>query len=297
MNSSKFIFLFYFYLMVVKIQCLRSNFKTEIPENLKHIYVIYTSWFYIGENKPIITFEDLIYFNQGNTLKAFNYKDLFFSAASIFYPFGENYYIKPIDNYYLAYFNVYAMFFTKDCTLRSYNYVDKYFNYNNMNFKLDFNELKGEQCYDTLRMYYDFYSGFTSVYNIYSKKIVVFNLKNTYSYKSFSNYEKWFDKSMNGRISKALVFSKDFGEKIVLIGINILGQVNFQNIKGYCEGFINSFSCAYNDDLIESFQFKTYYTYYDEEIATIINKNKLLYINHNDFITFDLKEIKLINQQ
>ena len=294
MKSPKVYCILYFYLIIVNVQSYRKP-RTEIPMNLKHIYVIYNSWFTIGYDRPTISFE-YVYFVQGNVLKAFNYKKLIFSAASIFYPFGDNYYIKPIDSYTMTSFNLYSIFFTKDCKIRSYNYDDKFFNYNNMHLNLIFDELKGDNCYDSLRMYYDFRSKYFAVYNTNSRKIIVFDLDPTSIYSS-PRYTKWLDKSMNGGISKALIFSNINKQKALLIGIDVTGQVNFWNIKGYSSGFFNAISLAYNDDLIKSFKFNNFYTFTDQEIATIINKNKLLYINHDDFITFDLEEIELLNNQ
>ena len=139
---------------------------------MKHIKNIYTSWSRIRDlNKPIITF-DYIYYNEGNTLKAFNYNKIIFSFPSVFYPYGSNSYLKPIDSYSLT-SKPYSIFFTKDCSLRLYSIYDAEFNYNNAILNIKFEELKGIDCYDTLRIFYDTETDLIAVYNLKITKFLL----------------------------------------------------------------------------------------------------------------------------
>lgn len=61
--------------------------------------------------------------------------------------------------------------------------------------------------------------------------------------------------------------------------------------KNYCEGIWNCLKIAYNDNLIKSFKFRTNSI---EDFATIIDEDKMLVINGDDFLVFDLDEIELI---
>ena len=150
-------------------------------------------------------------------------------------------------------FNFYSLFFTKDCSLRMYTDEDNketYFNLNNIDLNLKFREL-GSDCYHTLRLYYDSNSHYAAVYNLYSKKIIVFNLYDVAPGGRNKQYEEFFSVSMESNIKKALIFSN--WDKILLIGIDERGVVNFWNLKGYCDGFFKSISCAYNDFLLFSY--------------------------------------------
>jgi len=294
MKALNYIFLL-FYFTIALVKCFRE-YQVRQPVNLRNIYEIYNSWFSIGLNKPIMTWDHIFYI-KGNVLNAFNFKKLVFSTANIYYPYGENSYLKPIDAHSITSFNFYSIFFTKDCSLRMYTDVqfkETYFNYNNLELNLIFSELNTD-CYDSLRIYYDSISHYTAVYNLYSNQIIVFNLNDFWRK---GEYEEIFKVSMNSYIKKAIVFSHNFGEKILLIGMDINGNVNFWNLKDYCEGFFNALSCAYRDNLIDSFKYQVLDFFNDDkEFSTIINYNILLYINNNDFITFDLKKVKLINKQ
>ena len=290
MKTLTIYYLFYLYLTILKVNSIIYK-ETEPPMNLQNIYTIYTSWYTIDKMKPIITYE-YIYFNIGNSLRAFNYEKLKFTnfyIASIFYPFGSsNYYIKPIDNYY-SMFNPYLVFFTKDCTLKSYHYRDIQFDRDNLYLDHKFDELeRNKDCYDSLRMYYDSVSRYATVYNLNSNKIIVFNLYDAAD--QFNpNYEKFAEKSMDDNIKKAFVFTIKSGKKIVLIGIDKQGEVKFWNLKD--DSFFSS-------DLIKSFKLNPIYLANpDEEFSTIINKDKLLIIINYDFIIFDIKETTKINTQ
>ena len=275
--------LFCFYVLINSYR----EYQTKPPTNLKRIETIYSSWSSIGiHNKPIITWE-YIYYNQGNTLKAFNYQKVFFSIPSVFYPYGQNSFLKPIDSYSLT-FDVYTNFFTKDCSLRLHYISDKEFTYNNAILNLQFNELKGSYCYDTLRIFYDTKSGLMAVYNVEYNKILVIELKSIYSH---PYYEKNLEVKMKRQIIKSLIYSRNLGEKVLLIGQDYEGNINFWNVKNYCEGIWNNIKCAYNDDLIKSFKFEDSPI---EDFMTIIDTNKLFVINGDNFLIFDLDKIELI---
>ena len=292
MKTMNYIFL-YFYFSCLKVICYRK-YRVKKPVNLKNIYKIYNSWFTIGNNRPIMTW-DHIFFIKNNVLNAFNYKNIIF-FASIYYPYGSGSYLKPIDAFSMTNFNFYSLFFTKDCSLRMYTDEDNketYFNLNNINLNLKFKEL-GPDCYDTLRLYYDSNSHYAAVYNFYSNKIIVFNLYDIGG--RYKQYEEFFQVSMDHNIKKALIFS--YEEKILLIGIDERGVVNFWNLKGYCEGFFNLISCAYHVFLIYSYPLGNFQFYsYDQEFATILNNNILLLIVYDHFITFDLMNVKYIDTQ
>ena len=285
----------YLYFSCLTVICYRE-YRVKKPENLKNIYKIYNSWFTIENMRPVMTW-DHVFFIKNNVLNAFNYKNIIFSA-SIYYPYGSGSYLKPIDAFSMTNFNFYSLFFTKDCSLRMYtdeSNKETYFDLYNIDLNLKFEEL-GPYCYDTLRFYYDSNSHYAAVYNLYSKKIIVFNLYDVAPSGRNKKYEEFFKVSMDNNIKKALIFSS--GEKILLIGIDARGVVNFWNLKGYCEGFFNSISCAYNDFLIYSYQIKDYQIYsYDQEFATIINDNILLLIVNSKFITFDLMNVKYMSTQ
>ena len=294
MKNINIIFL-YLYFSCLSVKCFRE-YRVKKPVNLKNIYKIYNSWFSIGNNRPIMTW-DHIFFIKDNVLNAFNYKKIIFSA-SIYYPYGSASYLKPIDSFSMTNFNFYSLFFTKDCSLRMYTDEDNketYFNLNNIDLNLKFSEL-GSNCYDTLRFYYDSNSHYAAVYNLYSKKIIVFNLYDVAPGGRNKQYEEFFSVSMESNIKKALIFSN--WDKILLIGIDERGVVNFWNLKGYCDGFFKSISCAYNDFLLFSYHYGYLYHIKNvQEFAAIINDNILLLIDHSDFITFDLEKVEYINTQ
>ena len=94
MKSFSIYLLFCFFILN---SCYRK-IRIKPPKNLKHIKNIYSSWSRIGiHNKPVITW-DYIYYNEGNVLKAFNYNKVVFSFPSVFYPYGDNSFLKPIDS-------------------------------------------------------------------------------------------------------------------------------------------------------------------------------------------------------
>ena len=264
------------------------DYSTKPPKNLKHIKNIYSSWSNIESfNRPIITW-DYIYYIQRGVLSAFNYNDIIFTP-NVFYPYGDNYYLKPIDSYSST-FNDYVMFFTKDCSLRIYNIYDKQFNYNNAILNIRFNDLNSGKCYDSLRIYYGAHSSFIAVYNLNYNKIIVLEILSIYSSSDDEKYRRYMEVKMEGRITKALIFTKY--DKALLIGYDSLGNINFWNIKNYCEGIWNNIKVAYNDNLIKSFKFG--YSS-KEDFATIIDFNKLLIINDYDFLVFDLNTIETIH--
>lgn len=287
MKVLKIYFIFYFPIII---KCYPKSNTVNPPSDLKHIYIIYTSWFSISKIKPIIN-QQYIFFIENKNLKAFDYNNLrlgFF--ASIIYPFGNNYYIKPIETYENTEFSLYSNFFTKNCHL--YQYYDD-------NFKKPINDLKFDEfdkndCYDSLRIYYNNFSGYGAVYNIFDNKIIVFNMKNVLKLNSNSKYKETFKASMNNKIIKAFIFSNAEKTEILLIGIDIKGYVNFWGLEGYC-GYWKKFNCE-SGNLIKSFKFDIL-NVINNEIATIIDKNKLLYINLDYFIIIDLIEVKLINNQ
>ena len=85
------------------------------------------------------------------------------------------------------------------------NYI--LFDHNDFLLELSFDELKGEDCYDSLRMYYDISSGYAAVYNYYMNKIIVFNLFEVVSKKG--KYKKIIEVNMGSTISNALIFSQN----------------------------------------------------------------------------------------
>jgi hypothetical protein len=92
---------------------------------------------------------------------------------------------------------------------------------------------------------------------------------------------------MDEVINQALIYSDKEGTK--LIGIDLDGTITFWGLHGL----------IYDYWLINTFKFqKTSNNYYFQS-AGIIGKEdkKLLYIYEDDFILFDLKEIKIINKQ
>ena len=292
MKVINYIFLFFCFSDITVI-CFQYRFKN--PVNLKNIHILYSSSFSIGLNRPIMTW-DHIFFIKDNVLNAFNFKKIFL-FASIYYPYGDNSYLKPINAYSLTTTNYYSVFFTKDCTLKMYTDEEgkeTYFSYNNIDLNLKFTEL-GTNCYDSLRLYYDSSSHYAAVYNLNSKTIIVFNLYDITKSWGKKDYEEIFQISMDSNIKKAIIFSTS--EKILLIGMDENGHVNFWNLKGYCKGIFNSISCAYNNYLIDSFKYSYLLLFDDTEFSIIINKNILLYINHDSFITFNLEEVKFINRQ
>ena len=113
-----------------------------------------------------------------------------------------------------------------------------------------------------------------------------------YSSLDDEKYRRYMEVKMEGRITKALIFTKY--DKALLIGYDSLGNINFWNIKNYCEGIWNNIKVAYNDNLIKSFKFG--YSS-KEDFATIIDFNKLLVINVNEFLVFDLNTIELIHRK
>lgn len=284
---------FLFCFIINTIKCLRLS----PPKDLKEIKEIYYSWYYISKDKPVMTNNNL-YFIKDNKFLTFNYNNLIFYFAYKYSVFENDSYFKPLDAYSSTEFDTNAIFFTKDCALLMYSVINKdYFLYRHIKLNLKFDELKGEYCYDSLKMYYDSGSGYAAIYNFYYNKIIVFNLTEVVCNGGKGEYNKTIEITMDGEINKALIYSENSGNKILLIGIDKSGQIQFWNLKNYCFGFFRRNPCE-DRYLINYFNIKKINTQEDFEFSTIINKNVLLIVNNeDDFITFDLGKIDFINKQ
>jgi len=286
--------------IVLKLLCLvmlidncLNMYKTSPPKNLRNINKIYDSSFTIANDKPVITGNNVFFIGRGDVLQGFNYNKLsLFNSASIFYPYGENSFIKPL-NFFSTIIDFRSLFFTKDCSLRAY--IDdgkdtcKY-----LQLQLDFRELKDDYCYDTLRVYYDPLTSFTAVYNIRNKKIIVFDLDETYSKKKRKII---LEASMEGNIKKAMIYTRGQKKESVLIGIDGYGTINFWNLKGYKNIFSSFLNHVFHKDLIKSFNTECCLPYSDQDFATFINGDKLLFINGDNFYLYDVNKIKYIRTQ
>lgn len=81
---------------------------------------------------------------------------------------------------------------------------------------------------DSLRIYYDTKSHLMTVYNLKYNKILGIELKSIYSN---PYYDTYLEVKMNREIIKSLIYSKDGGQKVLLIGLDSEGNFNFWNIK------------------------------------------------------------------
>lgn len=283
-----------FYLIILLHYSLNSN-EIDPPKNLQKIKKICYPTFKISTiDKPFITYDN-IFFIANNVLNAFNYNYLgFLNRPNIFYPYGDNSFIKPLNQYSTPP-NFYSSFFTKDCYLRVYNENGKN-TFNHLEFQRYFQKLNKNGCYDSLRIYYDNPTRFMAVYNINSNKIIVFNyLQDFWKH----NDNTILEVEMKGNIKHAFIFSKGNinDEKSVLIGIDSLGNVNFWNLKNYCNFFESAFNALFYNNLIKSFENKYFYTQSNQDIATFIQGNKLLYINNDNFHLYDIDKIEKIKSQ
>ena len=277
-----------FYLIIL----IDISYNFEPPENLENLVKIYTSSDSISLEKPVITWNHNVFY-IGGVLKAFDYENRGFFGPNIFYPYGDNSYIKPLQQG--SFIHSDSIFFTKDCQLRIY--IEKGRNtFKNLEYQVDFKELNQNGCYDSLRMYYDHYTHFTAVYNINFNKIIVFNIHQAYNQGYRNNIIKV---TMKGKIKQALIYSKgDISDmESVLIGIDAYGQINFWNIKGYCNWYTSIWYSLTSNDLIKSFNSRYITPYFDQDIAILMQKNKLLFVNHDDFHLFDVEKLEYIKSQ
>ena len=258
------------------------------PNNLRKVEKIYESYFRVSSDQPVIT-NNYVYYISDGLPKGFNYKKLgIFSTANVFNLFGNSY-IKPLlfINTPLDY---YSIFFVKDCYI--FVFIDSGINTctNKQKVKLKFENLG--QCYDTFRIYYDTETKDAAIYNYKSsKKVKIFNLKeidpnsndlkiNPTKFKIFLEVENQYD------VVQSLIYPYE-ADKSILIIIDHYG-IRFHNLRGKYSWLKDSFV---NGRLIKEYNFNC------EGMADFIGGNKLLYIFHNNFVVFELKNFEIIDKK
>ena len=239
----------FFCLIILINNCLNSvEYETEPPENLQKIKIIYRSSDKIYQSKPIITWYN-VFFIQDRILKAYNYYDEKKFTPKEFYPY-ENSYLKPLlqdSNQAISFFSI---FFSKDCTLRVY-IENKKSKLNNLKLEMKFDELdNGDNCYYSFKIYYDHGNGYAAVYSVNSNKIIVFDLHQAYiAYIEQKKFTIILDVTMKGYIKQAFIYTKN--KESVLIGIDDYGNINFWNLKNYCNILSSAWNYLFSDNIIK----------------------------------------------
>ena len=284
---SKIVTLFLF--ISVFFQEMSSQYiKMNFPLKFKNIKILYTSKFEIYyDYKIIVDYPNEILFwdQKDSNIKKLDYKgfqiEYFNFYRNIETVIRSN--MKPQD-YQITNLGI-NYYFSRYCDLYLYNYYDepkwqhfshkRYFenleNYDEGNCVLEmaFNEYKKDEI---------------AVYNLNNKKIIVINLADEIRDKPENEA---IQVSMNNYIAQVLIHSDEEGNTI-LIGIDINGAITFWGLHGI----------FYNYWIINTFEFDMPPNYLIQTAGIIGDKEKaLLYINNDDFILFDLKEIKIINKQ
>ena len=285
---------------LINLNICSNSYETAPPKNLKNIKNIYTSSFNINLLKPVITHSN-VYYIADRILQAFNYakldKKFKLPIAKPVKPYGNSFINPLLQDSAVTHF--FAFFFNKDCTLRLYIEDDKHVEKacEDLKFEMNFNKLENnDNCYDSLRIYYDHATYYMAVYNTNSNKIIVFDLYDAYMN---NNKESVIEAQMKGKIKQAFIYSRGETNKweSVLIGIDEYGQVNFWNLKNYCNFISSMWNYAFNDNLIKSFETQKFYPFPNQDIASFIKKKTILYINNDNFHLYDLDKLAHINSQ
>ena len=282
-----------FYLRILIKNCLSFN----PPENLRNIDKIYTSSYNIYKYKPVITHEN-VYFVENRKLQGFKYINIdVLSGPYITFPYGNSIIIPLLQDTAIDHF--YTFFFHKDCTLRAYSedpdHVEN--TCKNLMFEMNFDELENnDNCYGTLKIHYDHLTHYMAVYNTNSNKIIVFDTYSAYLYK---NKKSIIEVEMKGKVKQAFIYSKGKTNELesVLIGIDENGQIDFWNIQNYCNMFSSFINYAFYSNLITSFETKKFIPFQNQDIAALIRKNTLLYVNNDNFHLYDVDKLKHISSQ
>ena len=259
--------------------------EMHFPLKFENIEILYTSKFEIYyDYKVIVDYSDEILFwdQKDSNIKKLKYKGFEFSYFN-YYPNIEtviSFNMKPQDyiindigiNYY----------FSQYCSLYIYDYYDepKWERYKRVYFE-NLENIEEGNC--VLEMAFNNNKkNEIAIYNLNNKKIMVVDL-----YKEIIDGKKnnAIIVNMEKFIAQALIYSDEDGTK--LIGIDLWGTIKFWGLHGFIQDYwlINSF----NFDFLS-------YCFLPAGIIGEAEK-KLLYINNDNFILFDLKKVKIINQQ
>ena len=279
-------FILYIFLSIFFQEISNQYIKMHFPLKFENIKILYTSKFEIYyDYKIIVDYADEILFWDQNSdnIKKLNYKGFEFTPFN-YYPNIEtaiNWNIKPQD-YQIAGDGIYY-YFSKYCNLYLYNYYEKP-KWDHYNHKISFSNLEEEDSNCVLEMAFNNNrKDEIAVYNLNNKKINVINLYN--EIKNIKQNE--IQVTMEEYIGQALIYSDK--EDTKLIGIGLYGTITFWGLHGF----------IYDYWLINTFKFNgpLNYAFQTAGIIGKKEKKKLLYIKNDNFIIFDLTEIKIINQQ
>ena len=286
MKSSNFYYfsLISVYIILIIFKCCQ-NIQEEWyqPKDLKKINTIYKSSYKVSRDQTLITYYN-VFFLDGYIPKGFDYNDLgIFSTAKVFNLYG-NTFRKPLLYTYTNFaFN--SIILTKDCNIFLYA-EDGENTCENKNLKYTWSFENLGSCYDSLRIYYDTKTKDAAVYNYNrSNKIDVISIIKSYFHEENFVFAKVENKY---NVLQSLIYSRD-EKNSILIAIDSLG-VRFFNLRGEYS-WIDYFR---NTRLIESYDYGNCVNCMADFID---DKNKLLYIHNNNFIVFDLKNLKVISTQ
>ena len=284
---SKIVILFLF--ISVFFQEISSQYiKMNFPLKFKNIKILYTSKFEIYyDYKIIVDYPNEILFwdQKDSNIKKLDYKgfqiEYFNFYRNIETVIRSN--MKPQD-YQITHLGI-NYYFSRYCDLYLYNYYDepKWQHFSHKRYFENLENYDEGNC--VLEMAFnDYKKDEIAVYNLNNNKIIVINLDDEIKNKQ-KNEE--IQVSMNKFIAQALIYSDGEGNTL-LIGIDFYGTITFWGLHGL----------FYNYWLINTFEFGMDAKYFYQPAGIIGKKEKaLLFINHDVFILFDLKEIKIINKQ
>jgi len=253
-------------------------YEMHFPLKFENIKILYTTNSGIYDYPIIVDYHDIIIFWDFKTLGIKQLDFYNFQSKEIIY---KN--IKPLD-YRLGGGGLYY-YFSQECNLYLYNYYDEE-KWGNYKHKISFQNLESKEEFLNckLKMAFEKKNKDIAVYNLNSNKIIVINLPDEIV---FYKKRKEIQVTMEEKISQALIYTDEYGTK--LIGIGLHGTIKFWGLHGLLS----------NSWVINTFKFNKFIDYYTCTNAGIIGEKekKLLYIYDDNFILFDLKKIKIINEQ